>query len=604
MDGGPPVRYTVTAYKSKRHLFSPRLIMFWGTENETESHEMEAACVKNKRWQGLMVLGMIGALLIFLLAREAGDAPARLSYPEFWQLAEHGKIESVTLGSGDTWQVQFTDGTRAATPNPRATDGKERLLALGIDVREQGEPMPALLLAALALGGALLLLRGGGRGAAGLQKYAAVHADERVPDVTLSDVAISADTMQSMRDLASFLKHPESFIRLGARRPRGVMLYGPPGTGKTLLARALAGEAKTAFFALSGSDFVQVYVGVGASRVRELFRRARKAGGGVIFIDEIDAIGKSRDNGNDERDQTLNALLTEMSGFSGQDGIIVLAATNRLDTLDAALLREGRFDRRIEVGLPDYGERLKILQVHARNKPLAETVKLQDLARRTTLFSGAQLETLLNEAAIRAARREGMQIEPEDMEAAFCAVTVGEERPGKLSEREKRTVAWHEAGHALLTHVMQPEAQLARVTIIPSSRGAAGYSMSVQPDRQLCTRKELMAMISVALGGRAAEEMLLGQDDVTTGAANDLKRAREIASAMAREWAMGKTGDPAADEKDILREAMETARQCLQRYESALQGLAQALLTRETLLEEELRPLLAGIAPEDAAPEA
>ena len=565
---------------------------------------MEAACVKNKRWQGLMVLGMIGALLIFLLAREAGDAPARLSYPEFWQLAEQGKIESVTLGSGDTWQVQFTDGTRAATPNPRATDGKERLLALGIDVREQGEPMPALLLAALALGGALLLLRGGGRGAAGLQKYAAVHADERVPDVTLSDVAISADTMQSMRDLAAFLKHPESFIRLGARRPRGVMLYGPPGTGKTLLARALAGEAKTAFFALSGSDFVQVYVGVGASRVRELFRRARKAGGGVIFIDEIDAIGKSRDNGNDERDQTLNALLTEMSGFSGQDGIIVLAATNRLDTLDAALLREGRFDRRIEVGLPDYGERLKILQVHARNKPLAETVKLEDLARRTTLFSGAQLETLLNEAAIRAARREGMQIEPEDMEAAFCAVTVGEERPGKLSEREKRTVAWHEAGHALLTHVMQPEAQLARVTIIPSSRGAAGYSMSVQPDRQLRTRKELMAMISVALGGRAAEEMLLGQDDVTTGAANDLKRAREIASAMAREWAMGKTGDPAADEKDILREAMETARQCLQRYESALRGLAQALLTRETLLEEELRQLLAGIAPEDTAPEA
>ena len=560
--------------------------------------------MKNKRWQGLMVLGMIGALLIFLLAREAGDAPARLSYPEFWQLAEHGKIESVTLGSGDTWQVQFTDGTRAATPNPRATDGKERLLALGIDVREQGEPMPALLLAALALGGALLLLRGGGRGAAGLQKYAAVHADERVPDVTLSDVAISADTMQSMRDLAAFLKHPESFIRLGARRPRGVMLYGPPGTGKTLLARALAGEAKTAFFALSGSDFVQVYVGVGASRVRELFRRARKAGGGVIFIDEIDAIGKSRDNGNDERDQTLNALLTEMSGFSGQDGIIVLAATNRLDTLDAALLREGRFDRRIEVGLPDYGERLKILQVHARNKPLAETVKLEDLARRTTLFSGAQLETLLNEAAIRAARREGMQIEPEDMEAAFCAVTVGEERPGKLSEREKRTVAWHEAGHALLTHVMQPEAQLARVTIIPSSRGAAGYSMSVQPDRQLRTRKVLMAMISVALGGRAAEEMLLGQDDVTTGAANDLKRAREIASAMAREWAMGKTGDPAADEKDILREAMETARQCLQRYESALRGLAQALLTRETLLEEELRQLLAGIAPEDTAPEA
>lgn len=560
--------------------------------------------MKKRRWQGLMVLGMIGALLIFLLARQAGDSPTRLAYSEFWQLAAQGQVESVTLDSGDTWQVQMKNGTRAVTPNPRAEDGKERLLALGIDAREKGEPMPALLLAALIAGAALLLLRGGGKGAAGLQKYAAVQADERVPDVTLSDVAVSPDTMRSMRDLAAFLKNPEAFRRLGARRPRGVMLYGPPGTGKTLLARALAGEAKTAFFALSGSDFVQVYVGVGASRVRELFRKARKAGGGVIFIDEIDAIGKRRDNGNDEREQTLNALLTEMSGFSTQDGIIVLAATNRLDTLDAALLREGRFDRRIEVGLPDYEERLKILQVHAREKPLAEKVSLEELARRTTLFSGAQLETLLNEAAIRAARREAAQIEPEDIEGAYCAVTVGEERPGRLTEDEKRTIAWHEAGHALLTRVMQPEAQLARVTIIPSSRGAAGYSMSVQPDRQLHTRKELMAMISVALGGRAAEEMLLGTDDVTTGAANDLKRAREIASAMARDWAMGKTGEPGADEKAILLEGMEAARVCLRRHASALQALAQALLTRETLLEEELAHLLSGIGEETDALEA
>ncbi|MBQ9197947.1 MAG: AAA family ATPase [Clostridia bacterium] len=546
--------------------------------------------MKPKRWQGILVFCMIGVLLLGYGVKAGRQTEETLSYADFWQLAQQGEIASVVIGSGVTWQVTMKDGRQAITPNPRAADGKERLLRLGVDVAERENAMPALAVAALFM---VLLLaffsRGRGRGALGMEKLAAVQPDERVPAVTFSDVAVSGDTLRSMQDLVDYLRSPDQFRRYGARFPRGVLLYGPPGTGKTLLAKALAGEAHTAFFAMSGADFVQVYVGVGASRVRELFRKARKAGGGVIFIDEIDAIGKKRDNGNDEREQTLNALLTEMSGFSGQDGIVVLAATNRIDTLDPALLREGRFDRRIEIGLPDYDERLKILQVHARNKPIDDqAISMEDLARQTALFSGAQLETLLNEAAIRAFRRGGQRIESQDIEGAFCALTVGEERPGRMTEAEKKITAYHEAGHAVVTRMMQPEARLTRLTVIPSSRGAAGYAMSVRPDQLLHTRSQLLAMICAALGGRAAEEMLLGKNDVTTGAASDLKKAREIAAAMAGDFVMGETGDADQDARLIFQTAFALTRQCLSENENALHRLARALMEKETLREEEI----------------
>ena len=524
---------------------------------------------------------MAGALALVVFLRGGGEEPLPLSYQDFWALAQAGEVRQVLLSEGAEWTVLLNDGRRAVTPNPRAEDGKERLLALGVDAREQRDAASGLALGGIAAAALLLLFwTGNRRGALGLQKYAAVQAEERIPDVTFDDVAAPAETLQSLRDLVTFLKDPERFARYGARVPKGVLLYGPPGTGKTLLARALAGEAKAPFFAMSGADFVQVYVGVGASRVRELFRKARKAGRGVVFIDEIDAIGKKRDSGNDEREQTLNALLTEMSGFSGGDGIIVLAATNRLDTLDPALLREGRFDRRVEIGLPDFEERLKILSVHARKKPLGGSVSMDELARKTALFSGAQLETLLNEAAIRAARRGGEAIEKADVDGAFCAVAVGEERPGRLTDGDKRAVAYHEAGHALITHLMQPDARLTRVTIIPSSRGAAGYSMSVSPDRTLYTRRQLEAMICAALGGRAAEELILGREDVTNGAANDLKKARDIAAAMAKEWALGEAGE---EEQPILDRAMGRTRALLSAHRPLLETLAQALLQRETL---------------------
>ena len=540
---------------------------------------------KNARMRALAAAA-VGLIVLFFILQGQREKPAFLSYTEFWLLAESDQVERVILSEGENWRAVLKDGTGVITPNPRAADGKERLLALDIAVNEQNASAPGLL---LGLGLALALAYAfRGKGAAGLQKYAAVSLKEHTDEITFADVAAPEETLQSLRDLVGFLRAPGQFLSYGARAPKGVLLYGPPGTGKTLLARALAGEAKAPFFAMNGADFVQVYVGVGASRVRELFKKARKAGGGVIFIDEIDAIGKRRDGGNEEREQTLNALLTEMSGFSGADGIIVVAATNRLDTLDPALLREGRFDRRIEVGLPDQEQRLRILKVHGKNKPLRGDVSLEKWAAQTVLFSGAQLEAMLNEAAIRAARREEGEISEDDMESAFCAALAGDERPRRMTAEEKRITAWHEAGHALITRKMLPENRITRVTIIPSSRGAAGYSMSIQPDKQLFTRKELLGMICAALGGRAAEEMLLGRDNVTTGAQNDLKKAREIAAAMAEEFAMGETETGTKDGQAIFKEAMQAARECLRENRDALERTANALLLRETLKEKEL----------------
>ena len=265
----------------------------------------------------MFVFIMLGTLVILCLADGAGHSPRILSYPEFWHMAEAGAVQSVRIGNGENWHVTLSDGQGAITPNPRALDGKERLLAMNVQVIEQQESaVPPLVFMGLLLGMFFVMIRNRSKGTSmGLQKYASIQADERIPEITLNDVAVARETLQSMRDLVDFLQKPDHFSKYGARIPKGVMLYGPPGTGKTLLAKALAGEAKAPFFAMSGADFVQVYVGVGASRIRELFKKARKAGGGVIFIDEIDAIGKKRDNGNDEREQTLNALLTEMSGF-------------------------------------------------------------------------------------------------------------------------------------------------------------------------------------------------------------------------------------------------------------------------------------------------
>ena len=418
-----------------------------------------------------------------------------------------------------------------------------------------------------------------------------------IPAQHFSDVAAQDEAVESLRALADVLKRPEKYARYGARPPRGVLLYGPPGTGKTLLARALAGEAEVPFFSACGSDFVQMYVGVGASRVRDLFRKARKAGRAVIFIDEIDALGGRREGGNDEREQTLNALLTELSGFRGDEGIAVLAATNRPDKLDAALTRPGRFDRQLEIGLPDKAGRLRILRTHAIGKPLARDVDLERLAADTVGFSGAKLESMLNEAALRAARRDTGRITAEDVDAAFRETLVGGEKAERVwGEREREITAHHEAGHALATLLLEPDSRLSRVSIIPSTRGAAGYSMAVPPERMMLTAAQVEAHIGVALAGRAAEELIFGSACITSGAANDLQQATELTARMCMEWGMDADsglavrrvltpwgGGGEALVRARLEKTYAMTKTLLEENMGALRALAEVLLREEWL---------------------
>ncbi len=419
------------------------------------------------------------------------------------------------------------------------------------------------------------------------------------PSCTFASVAANEAALQSLMELRDYLEQPQKYARYGARMPRGVLLYGPPGTGKTLLARALAGEAGVPFFALSGSDFVEKYVGVGASRVRELFKRARKAGRCVIFIDEIDAMGKRRDDASsDERDQTLNALLSEMSGFNTGDGIIVVAATNRFEALDPALLRPGRFDRQIEVGLPGRDERLSILRLHSQNKPIADDVSLEEVAAMTISFSGASLEHLLNEAAILAAQRGDGCISNRDIQTAFFKTVAGADRPMIASPLEKRIIAVHESGHALVSTLMAPENKLARVSILPAGHGTAGYNLCIPAERVMIDRQHMESQICVLLAGRAAEQTVYGEDALTAGASGDIARATELATVMVTE--LGMAGEPAVSIKALSRSCGATLgaaeackalldglyeRTCilLSEHVQALNRLSEALIAAESL---------------------
>ncbi len=532
----------------------------------------------------VIAAAMLVMLLLNVRAEKTGEREMYLPYRDFVEKMEKGEIERVHYSENALWQVETKDGQKMQTENPRTEGMKERMLLSGVDVTEnvQGNAWGYL---ALLCGMGLLFTRKTGT----MERFSYAEAETAIPDKTFQDVVIDDETKKAMLDVAHYLKEPAAYERMGSRPPRGVLLYGPPGTGKTLLAKALAGETGKGFYAVSGSDFVQVYVGVGAARIRSLFRKARKNGGGVIFIDEIDALGKKRDNGNEEREQTLNALLTEMNGFHGKDGIIVLAATNRPETLDGALLREGRFDRRIEIGLPDAGGRKRMLEVHTKNKPLGKDVHLEEWAGRTAMFTGAQLESMVNEAAIRAVREGKDEIAESHMEKAYLAQVVGDERPMQMSDWEKRIIAVHEAGHALLTHLLLPDSALTRVTILPSAKGAAGYSLSTMPDRLLHTRKELMGRMAVILGGRMAEEMVFGKEQVTNGAANDLEKAEQMAQRMVA-WRMA---EKESGEETLIREAEELAKETLMIHQEKLRLLTETLLQKETLCGAEIRAIMA-----------
>ena len=509
-----------------------------------------------------------------------------LDYPAFAQAVEKGDIKTVYYSDHANWKAVKTDGEEITVPNPRNADMKEKLLLQGVQVIEtqSGNMLPALIFA-----GVLVFLLFGKR--SGMERFSNMETEKAVSGKTFEDVIVAGETLRSMEDLTHYLKYPKQYAAMGARPPRGVLLFGPPGTGKTLLAQALAGETGKPFFAVSGSDFVQGYVGVGASRIRSLFRKARKAGGGGIFIDEIDALGKKRESGNDEREQTLNALLTEMNGFMDGEGIIVLAATNRPEMLDAALMREGRFDRRIEISLPDREERRRMLSVHTRNKPMAPDADLDALAKKTVLFSGAQLESLVNEAAIRAIRDGKETIGQMHLEQAYIAQTAGDERKMSMTAEEKHLIAVHEAGHALVTRLLLPENKLTRVTVIPSNKGAAGYSMSIQKEQLLYTRKELMHRMAAILAGRAAEEMVFGPENVTNGAASDLEKAEQMALQMYR-WQMICADGEREAKKQAMDEGKRLAMDTIEKKRPMLNRLIAALMEKETLLEEELQQIL------------
>ena len=415
-----------------------------------------------------------------------------------------------------------------------------------------------LLLIVLLIGGLAMILRRSsqaGSQAMNFGKSRARFQMEAKTGVLFSDVAGIEEAKEELQEVVTFLKKPERFTAVGAKIPKGVLLVGPPGTGKTLPAKAIAGEAGVPFFSISGSEFVEMFVGVGASRVRDLFKKAKENAPCIVFIDEIDAVGRQRGvgigGGNDEREQTLNQLLTEMDGFEGNTGIIIIAATNRPDVLDSALLRPGRFDRQVTVDLPGYNGRLGILQVHARNKKLSPEVSLEAIARRTPGFSGADLANLLNEAAILTARRRKEAIGPLEIDDAIDRVTVGLTLTPLLDSKKKRLIAYHEVGHALLMTVLKNSDPLNKVSIIPRSGGIGGFAQQVfneeMVDSGLYSRAWLRDRITIALGGRAAEEEVFGHDEVTVGASNDIQVVANLAREMVTRYGMSELGPVALE---------------------------------------------------------
>lgn len=451
------------------------------------------------------------------------------------------------------------------------------------------------------------------------------RAKDESRKTTFDDVAGADEEKEELSEIVDFLKDPSHFNKLGARIPRGVLLVGPPGTGKTLLARAVAGEANVPFFSISGSDFVEMYVGVGASRVRDLFNEAKKNSPSIIFIDEIDAVGRHRGagmgGGHDEREQTLNQMLVEMDGFGVNEGIIVMAATNRVDILDPAIMRPGRFDRKVYVGRPDIGGREEILAVHAKNKPLGDDVDLKQIAQTTAGFTGADLENLLNEAAIIAAKENRAYITQNDIKKSFVKVGIGAEKKSRIiSDKEKRITAFHEAGHAILFHVLPDVGPVYSVSIIPTGAGAAGYTMPLpEKDEMFNTKGKMLQDITVSLGGRVAEELVF--DDITTGASQDIKQATKMAKAMVTRYGMSENvglicydndddevfigrdlahtrgyGEGVAtaidqEVKRIIDECYAKARQIITENRSVLDACAKLLLEKEKISQKEFEAL-------------
>ena len=568
---------------------------------------------------------------------------AEVSYTQFMEKVEKGEVKTVTIQDGQI-TGQFSDGRPFVTYAPQNDPDVIRTLRekkVEIRVRPKEEPglLPSILISwfplLLLIGFWLFFMRqmqsNSGK-AMGFGKSKARLLTEKHGKVTFDDVAGVDEAKEELKEIVEFLKDPQKFQRLGGKIPKGALLVGPPGTGKTLLARAVAGEAGVPFFTISGSDFVEMFVGVGASRVRDMFEQAKKNAPCIIFIDEIDAVGRHRGaglgGGNDEREQTLNQLLVEMDGFESNEGIIILAATNRPDVLDPALLRPGRFDRQIVVPNPDIKGREQILRVHMRNVPLAPDVDVKVLARGTPGFSGADLANLVNEAALLAARKNRRLVTMEDFEEAKDKVMMGPERKSMaMSEEEKKLTAYHEAGHAIVALNVPDADPVHKATIIPRGRALGMVMQLPEEDRYSMRYRQMKSRLAIMMGGRVAEEIVFGEENVTSGAQSDIDQATRLARAMVTRWGFSKElglvayednqeevflGMAIAQRKNIseataqkidaeirriVDEAYETARKILTEKRQDLETLAQGLLEYETLTGEEIKDLLAGKPP-------
>jgi cell division protease FtsH len=605
--------------------------------------------VNNKRWRnaGLYVLlAVVAIALATTFLEKPAQTQKPLKYSEFIQDVKKGNVENVGLSADRSRAlVQTKDGTKKAVNLPPNDNQLLDILTTNVKgniyVLPQNDDsvwfrlLSSLFFPVLLLVGLFLLLRraqsGPGNQAMNFGKSKARVQMEPQTQITFGDVAGIDQAKLELNEVVDFLKNADRFTALGAKIPKGVLLVGPPGTGKTLLARAVAGEAGVPFFSISGSEFVEMFVGVGASRVRDLFEQAKAQAPCIVFIDEIDAVGRQRGagmgGGNDEREQTLNQLLTEMDGFEGNTGIIIIAATNRPDVLDSALLRPGRFDRQVVVDRPDYAGRLEILHVHARGKTLAKDVDLERISRRTPGFTGADLANLLNESAILAARRSLAEISMDEVNDAIDRVLAGPEKKDRvMTEKRKTLVAYHEAGHALVGALMPDYDPVQKISIIPRGRAGGLTWFTPSEDRMesgLYSRSYLQNQMAVALGGRIAEEIIFGEEEVTTGASSDLQQVARVARQMVMRYGMSEKLGPVAlgrqqgnmflgrdiaSERDfseetagvidaevseLVDEAYHRAKDVLVGNKLVLDKLAMMLVDKETVDSEELQDLLA-----------
>jgi len=570
-----------------------------------------------------------------------GPKTEDISYTKFVAAADSGEVASVTIKKGNEILGTFRDGTKFKTYAPDDPDLVKMLRAEGVTIT--AEPikdsiwssllmtvLPMLVIIGLWIFFIRQMQVGGGKAMSFGKSRARVFLKDQGKKVTFKDVAGIEESKDEVTEIIEFLKDPQKFTKLGGRIPKGILLVGPPGTGKTLLAKAIAGEADVPFFSISGSDFVEMFVGVGASRVRDLFMQAKRSTPCILFIDELDAVGRYRGaglgGGHDEREQTLNQLLVEMDGFEANEGIIMIAATNRPDILDPALLRPGRFDRQVIVPIPDIKGREEILKVHSRNTPLADDVNLSVLSRGTPGFTGADLESLVNEAALLAARTGKKRIAMKEFEQAKDKVLMGTERRSMIiSEEEKKDTAYHEAGHALVAKLIPGSDPIHKVTIIPRGHALGVTQQLPLDERHIYSKDHLITSITTLMGGRAAEELVLKR--FTTGAGNDIEKATELARKMVCEWGMSDALGPLAfgqkeeqiflgreisqhrdysettaqeidrEVKRIVMECYERAEKVLKKNIKALHQLAETLLVRESLSGEDIDQIIQVGAP-------